>query len=363
MNAATNHLRLALPLLFGGVWFQVATLLLLGFIVSVSVWDGDDTWMYAIVFGLITVGTIVGYRPEAARYRALNLSSGLYQRHFRMGLTLLLFVIAVFFAVILLRTDYVRWWVIAGLVLVLYVVQVVTETNLSQPGKLTDRVREGSAPASTDVRGEDLVVDDLERELIVRPQRNFWVGTWAGITVASALWLFMVWLWGDSATESSAVPAVVSVAVMLAVVNGTFGDNFSQWVALGGSRTRWAKRTRWVMLINSLAGAVATAALVLLGVVETVDGVLGLLAAALLAPVLVVLLQLATKATAVYLLVSFAFAVAGIAALIAGHEAVLVGLAAACFVGFEILLPHIARAYSPFSGGVRVWLGMRKSAA
>ena len=77
----------------------------------------------------------------------------------------------------------------------------------------------------------------------------------------------------------------------------------------------------------------------------------------------VVLLQLATKATAVYLLVSFAFAVAGIAALIAGHEAVLVGLAAACFVGFEILLPHIARAYSPFSGGVRVWLGMRKSAA
>lgn len=37
MNTVTNHLRLALPLVFGGVWFQVATLLVLGFIVSVSV--------------------------------------------------------------------------------------------------------------------------------------------------------------------------------------------------------------------------------------------------------------------------------------------------------------------------------------
>lgn len=362
MNVVANHIRLALPLLFGGVWVQFVTLIVLGFIVSVSVWDGNDTWMYAIVFGLITVGTIVGYRPEAARYRALNLSSGLYQRHFRIGLTLLLFVVAAFFAVILMRTDHARWWVIAGLVLVLYGTQVATETNLSQPGKLADRVREGSVPPPADVRGEDLVVDDLERELIVRPQRNFWVGTWIGIAGASALWLFMVWLWGDSATESSAVPAVVGVAVMLAVVNGTFRDNFSQWVAFGGSRMRWAKKTRWVMLINPLAGGLATAALVLFGAVETVDGALGLLAAALLAPVLVVLLQLATRGTAVYLGASLALTVAGIAALIAGHEGVLFALAVACFVGFEILLPRIAGAYSPFSGGAWVWFGMRKSA-
>lgn len=363
MNTVTNHIRLALPLLFGGVWVQFVTLIVLGFIVSVSVWDGDDTWMYAIVFGLITVGTIVGYRPEAARYRALNLSSGLYQRHFRIGLTLLLLVIAVFFAVILMRTDYARWWVIAGVVLVLYGAQVVTETNLSQPGKLADRVREGSAPPPTDERGEDLVVDDLERELVVRPQRNFWVGAWIGIAITGAVWLLMIRFWGDPAAESSAVPAVVGVAVMLAMANGTFRDNFSQWVAFGGSRMRWAKKTRWVMLINPLAGAVATAALVLLGAVETVDGVLGLLAAALWAPVLVVLLQLTTRGTAVYLVASLALAVAGIAALIAGYEGVLFALAVACFVGFEILLPRIARAYSPFSGGVWVWFGMRKSAA
>ena len=362
MNTVTNHLRLALPLVFGGVWFQVATLLVLGFIVSVSVWDGNDTWMYAIVFGLITVGTIVGYRPEAARYRALNLSSGLYQRHFRIGLTLLLFVIAVFFAVILMRTDYARWWVIVGVVLVLYGVQMVTETNLSQPGTLADRVREGSVPAAKDVRGEDFVVEDLEQELIVRPQRNFWVGAWIGIAIAGAVWLLMIRFWGGPAAESSAVPAVVSVAMMMTVANGTFRDNFSQWVAFGGSRMRWAKKTRWVMLINPLAGAVATAALVLLGAVETVDGVLGLLAAALWAPVLVVLLQLTTRGTAVYLVASLALAVAGIAALIAGYEGVLFALAVACFVGFEILLPRIARAYSPFSGGVWVWFGMRKSA-
>jgi hypothetical protein len=363
MNVATNHLRLALPLLFGGVWFQFVKLIVLGFIVSVSVWDGNDTWIYAIVFGLITVGTIVGYRPETARYRTLNLSSGLYQRHFRIGLTLLLFVIAVFFAVILMRTDYARWWVIAGVVLVLYGAQIVTETNLSQPGKLADRVREGSVPPPRGVRGEDLVVEDLERELIVRTQRNFWVGVWAAIVGAGAIWLLVIRLWGDPAAESSAVPAVVSVAVMMTVTNGTFRDNFSQWVAFGGSRTRWAKRTRWVMLINPLAGAVATAALVLFGVVETVDGVLGLLAAALLAPVLVVLLQLTTKATAVYLLASLTLTVAGIAALIAGHEVVLFVIAVVCFIGFEVLLPRIVRAYSPFSGGVWVWFGMRKSAA
>ncbi|HZK32492.1 MAG TPA: hypothetical protein VFC72_06240 [Corynebacterium sp.] len=362
MNTATSHLRLALPLFFGGTWFQAVTLIVFGFIVSVSVWDGNDTWMYAIVFGLISIGTIVGYRPEAARYRVLNLSSGLYQRHFRIGLTALMFVIAVFFAVILMRTDYARWWVIAGVVLVLYSVQMMTETNLSQPGTLADRVREGSPPASTDVRGEELIVDDLERELIVRPQRKFWVEAWFAVAGVAAVWLLMVWFWGHPLAESSAIPAMISVAVLATVATGVFRDNFSQWVAFGGSRMRWAKKTRWVILLNPLAGGAVAAALVFFGVVETVEGMLGLLAAALLAPVLMVLLQLATKATAVYLLVSFALTVAGVAAFIAGYELVLFVVAVVCFIGFEILLPRIVRAYSPFSGGVWVWLGMRESA-
>lgn len=363
MNAVTNHIRLALPLLFAGVWTQFVTLIVLGFIVSVGVWDGNDTWIYAIAFGLITCGTIVGYRPDAARYRALNLSSGLYRRHFRIGLTVLLLVIAVFFAFILLRSDHARWWVIAGIVLVLYGAEVVTETNLSQPGRLADRVREGSVPAPKDVRGEDLVVDDLERELIVRPQRSFWVGAWAAIAGARAVWLLMIRLWGDPAAESSAVPAVVIGALMTTVMTGTFSDNLSQWVTFGGSRMRWAKKTRLVMLINPLVGAVALAALMLLGVVQTADAALGLLTAILLAPVLVVLVQLATRDAAVYLVASLVLAVAGIVALIAGQEWILFTVAAVCFVGFEILLPRIARAYNPFSGGLRAFFGVRKKVA
>lgn len=363
MNAAASHVRLALPLIFGGVWFQLVTLFLIGFLVTVSVWEGNDTWIYAIAFGLVTSGTIVGYRPETARYRTLNLSSGLYRRHFLIGLTLLLFVIAIFFALILMRTDHARWWVIAGIVLVLYGAQALTETNLSQPGRLADRVRDGSVPAPKNVRGEDPVVDDLEHEMIVRPQRNFWVSMWASIVGASTVWLLLVWLWGDEGATSSAIPAVVSVALIMTVMTGTFSDNLSQWVAFGGSRTRWAKKTRLVMLINPLAGAVSLAVLALLGVVQTTGAALGFIAATLLAPVLVVLLQLTARATAVYMGAGFVLAVAGLGALIVGQEWILCAVAVVCFVGFEILLPCIARAYNPFASGLSAFFGMRKQAA
>lgn len=360
MNSVGNHARLAWSLLVRATWVPVAIIVFYGATLFGTFAEGEGSWVTWIAYLLVNSGMLVGLPLDHQGYRALNLSSGLYRRHSLISLTIRFLAVIALLIPIIVRAQQLGWWIVGGILLALYLWQALSRRSLPEPGGLLERARGRGITTDKEGRRGEVVVKDLASELIVKPQRRLWLGGWAAAFLAAALWMLLTWELGDGPVSLAQVAGIVCFALIFVAASGTISSTLTTWVSFGGSRLRWAQRTRWVLLVHPAIGTAVVAVVALIDEPQHPSAPFLPLIGALVVPVVICLLELAQRDTALfYAAAAVLLAAATIAALIAGQGWLAFAVAVAGFVGFQVALPKIARTYDPFSGGLSDYLGLK----
>lgn len=351
MNHTSHRLRLFLQLAPSpNVLFRVVMLLAATVPASMT---GSPAWAWTavVVMWLITV------MPDRDIHKSLGLSHGLWNRHRQILLSLL--------TALVLLLSVVFWAVGSAEPRPLFALAVIVGwlISLFWPVK-------PSAGLKPRVEAEDLASDNARTprfsmapivQIIRLPQISAWVTSSALFALIIGLILILNWLINFSEDIVSIV-VIVTFAMTAALLLGAVSQSLRNWVAIGGTRTAWAKETALIgLLVPMLAVLGLGLVSLVLGAELFGESLLWVMALSLMLPILVTLLELTDFRATWRVTVPLVFCILGSSLLwLIGDLGA--GLFLVCAIVLYLIygasLPAVARRWTPFGGGLTAWLGM-----
>ncbi|MDN6199040.1 hypothetical protein [Corynebacterium flavescens] len=301
----------------------------------------DKSTLWGLVSAFLAASLIAGNRNGFAQYRAISLSSTVWNRDQKI-IACLRFL--AFGASAALHSQ---WWPLAiaavGLIIRLVISPRPQRTTLSE-------LLVGSDGDSSLGRFSPRPL----AQAVYRPQLKMWAWTWVAYCLVTA----GTALTGASRAEQVLIAFVVTAPWVLVFGFGTMRDSLREYVILGGTRAAWAQAT----ILNSAVGIIVALVASALFALANNDLGMSLIAFALLLPCAVTLLEF-MRWRNVYVVILFLVG-AGLVtwSWIVGTLAAWIAVAGlvVLYGCWALLLPLYIRQADAFGKGIAGWMGLMK---
>lgn len=254
-------------------------------------------------------------------------------------------------------------WILAACVLAVLVYRLVWLPSPVKP--LAERQAAGAAVRKDSAVGR-LVAMTPVNQIIRVPLGAIFLTSWFAISGVVIVIDVISGLSTDEYAGRIIAETMMAALFTMPAVMRTVGQSLRDWVCFGGTRKSWARETALVgLLVPATVAAAGGLYIGIAGVDRAGSTVTILLVSSLLAPVLAVLLELADRkgtwlAPAGYLLIAAIVLLFGSGWDISRLE--VIGMAAAQYLVFALILPIVARKHVIFDPGVRGWFGLGTAA-
>lgn len=355
-------------------WQVVLYPLMMLFPISVLSSENNNPFSLAFIFLWITAVVGAGHREDEA-YASLNVSRRVWAKHRRADLLL---SIPIYLGILwALPTGSVEqiFFGIAGLIRPL---RVLLKRDLRPLGSsyIGETLAQRATHADTDsgsakakrkwwpwqwIKYSDTPVG----QGILEPQVTAWFGWGVGMVLVALVTALLGWIFDISAPGIFAVSLMVSTMAMGFTVEQEIQRSYAHWIRFGGARAVWARWTALLCAIPIYFAALIGGVLGVVGALGVTQGLLyGLGYVAVLVPALV-LLAVAGKNNAVWIVLGIAATAVGGALGLAGIVSVTQWFLFQGALGLVILLglPWLIRGSAHEFWGLGAFFGLKQANA
>lgn len=314
--------------------------------------DGWHRWLFTfmVIVYLLTTS------PDFRGYQVLNLSRRHWARHKQRLVTIFALAMLVTIGLVAAITAAGFDGVLVGCVLAVLAYRLIWLPKPAEP--IGQRAQQPGAESSAGWISMSPV-----NQIIRVPQGRTWVGLWLSYLAVVLVIDIVTGIFSEPEPGRIIVVAVMIVLFTALHIMQTVGQSLRRWVQFGGNRTRWARETAMMGVIGPVMVVLAGGLYIWLAGTEHAAFTVGvLLVAALMVPVLSVLLELAGRNGTWWAVGGFATASALFLLLYALGDVSGLGvmaLTAVQYLVFALILPAVARNHFVFGTGVRGWFGVK----